>query len=62
MFPPFLASCSKMEVHGIHSKSGKSGGDGYFGQQKLAEKMRKYSKRKSQQKCVNREIINKLLK
>ena len=25
----------------IHSKSGKSGSDGYFGQQKLAEKVRK---------------------
>ena len=28
-------------LRGIHSKSGKSGSDGYFGQQKLAEKVRK---------------------
>ena len=28
-------------VLAIHTKSGKSGGDGYFGQQKLAEKVRK---------------------
>ena len=40
----------------IYHKRGKGGGDGYFGQQKLAEKVRK-----SRQKCVNRENQQELL-
>jgi len=36
----------------IHSKSGKSGGDGYFGQEKLAEKMLKSQQNKNRDKSA----------
>ena len=43
----FYSKTEKSSVMAIHSKSGKSGGDGYFGQQKLAEKVRKSRQNKN---------------
>ena len=41
-----------LQHHCIHSKSGKSGGDGYFGQQKLAEKVLKSRQNKNRDKSA----------
>ena len=48
----FYSKTEKLSVMAIHSKSRKSGVDSYFGQKKLAEKLRKSRQSKNREKSA----------